>query len=156
MDFSPSFLLIAACFGLLDTSSRSACLLLTCLHPCVSILLALFCSTPRVALLVVDLSLSQSFLFCFAEHFEYSFSRYSFVCLNFSCFVLIDSFCSLLTFVSASRVLFKNPSGLTFFGPIFVSFSPLCQPNFFLCCFIHPGFGSVDVFLKFHFAVLVF
>ena len=69
---------------LLNTSSYSAHSWLVS----VSIFLPLFCSTPRVALLVVDLSLSESFPLWFAQHLELICSFTCLDCFNLSCFVL--------------------------------------------------------------------
>ena len=83
-------------FALLNTSSRSArCWLVSI----VSIFLALCCTTPRVTLLILDLSPSfcQSFLLCFAQHLDslcslfscfWQLSKYSYFCRTGSCELL--------------------------------------------------------------------
>ena len=63
VDLSPSH---SCCFGFLRTSTRSAC----CRLVSVSIFHALCCSTPRVTLLILDLSPFQFFFLCFGQHFE--------------------------------------------------------------------------------------
>ena len=66
---------LKSCFVLLNTSNRSA----RCRLVSVSIFVVLVCSTPRVALLVVELTrLSQPFLLC-VEHLDS-------LCSLFSCF----------------------------------------------------------------------
>ena len=88
-------------FVLLNTSSRSAC----CRLVSVPIFIALVCSTPRVALLVVDLSrLSQPSLLC-VEHLDL-------LCSLFSCLWWLSKYsyfrwpssCKLLS--SANRISF--------------------------------------------------
>ena len=64
---------LKSCFVLLNTSSRSA----RCRLVSVSIFVVLVCSTPRVALLVVELTrLSQPFLLC-VEHLDSLCSLFS-------------------------------------------------------------------------------
>ena len=144
--------------GLLNTSSRSArCLL----DSTVSIFLALFCSTPRVALLVVDLTrLSRSFLFWFAHNLESFCSCHFVVDLSPSqspllCFVLLNTsrtplVALLVVHVVSTVSTFLNTSTrsghcsdvsdsfqntLTFVELVLVSFSPLCRSNLLLLMF---------------------
>ena len=56
--------LTLCCFDLLRTSSSSA----RCSLVFVSMFHSLCCPTPRVAVLVLDLSPSQSFFLCFSQH----------------------------------------------------------------------------------------
>ena len=96
---------------------------------------ALLCSTPRVALLVVDLSrLSQSFLLCVAQHLELlcSFSTCLRPSVNLSCFVLLN------TSIRSARCSVVSGSflnTLTFVGPVLVSYSPLWRSNLLLLMF---------------------
>ena len=106
----PCLYLNLSCFGLLNISSRSArCwvdstvsifLALFCSTPPVALLcdrfvfvwifLALFCSTTRVALLIIDMSPSQSFLLWFPQHLESLCLLLTWLdCLDISCFVLL-------------------------------------------------------------------
>ena len=76
---------LKSCFVLLNTSSCSA----RCRLVSVSIFADLFCTTPRVALLVVDLFLYKSLLLWFAQHLRSLCSLLTCLdCLNLSCFVL--------------------------------------------------------------------
>ena len=116
-----------SCFGLLNTSSRSACGRFVS----ISIFLALFCLTPQVDLLVVDVvSTVSTFL---------STSTRSSHCSGVS-----DSFLNTLTFVEL----------------VLVSSSPLCRSNLLPLMFHSPellqyfdlyliAFKSVSVLLLF-------
>ena len=118
------------CFGLLNTSSRSArsWLVLTA-----STFLALCCSTPRVTQLILDLFPS--------------------FCPNLSWFVVLKTWTFSCSVVSGIFL-----STLTFVGPVLVSFSPLCRLNLLLLMFHLPellqyfdvyliAFDSVSVLL---------
>ena len=74
------------CFGLLRTSTRSARRSLVS----ISTFHALCCSTPRVTLLILDLSPSQSLPLWFAQHLELICSSLTCLhCFKLSCFALI-------------------------------------------------------------------
>ena len=113
---------LKSCFVLLNTSSRSArCWLVST----VSIILALCCSTPRVTLLILDLSPSFR--------------------LNFSCFVFLNP--------STRSTRCKVVSGsslntLTFVVPVLVSFSPVWQPNLLLLMFHSLKLLSISTFFS--------
>ena len=113
-------------FGLLRTSSRSARRSLAS----VSIFHPLCCPTPRVALLVVDLSLSQSLFLCFSQHLESLCSLLT--CLDsrdsqFQHFVLYVETSTLSACCSVVSGGYLNT--LNFVGLVLVS-----------SCFIHPSF----------------
>ena len=78
---------LKSCFVLLNTSSRSA----RCRPVSVSPFVVLVCLGPRVALLVVVLSLSQSFMLCVAQHLESLCSFLTCLRLNLSSFVMLNT-----------------------------------------------------------------
>ena len=85
----------------LDCSTLPVALLVTCRLISVLIVPVLVCPTPRLALLVVDLSrLSQPFLLCVTQHFELLCSFLTCLRPSVQSFLLcfarhLDSLCSL-------------------------------------------------------------
>ena len=101
---------------------ESLCLFMTCLRLLSQILLSFFCSTPRVALLVVDLSPSFR--------------------LNFSCFVFLNHS------IHCKVVSVSSLNTLTFVVPVFVSFSPVWQQNLLLPMFHSLKLLSISTFFS--------
>ena len=117
--------LVSVSLLLLWFSTRSAC----CRLVSVSIFHALCCSTPRVTLLILDLSPFQSLLLWFAQHIESLCSLLTGLdCLNLSCFVLNTSTRSARCSVVSGGYLNTH----TFIRPVIVNFYPLCRSNFLL------------------------
>ena len=95
------------CLGLVSLGPRVA-LLVVVLCPSQSFML-LCCSTPRVTLLILDLSSSQSFFLCFAQHLESLCSLQTCLRFNLCRFGLLNTelICSLLTCLDSRGSLFQ-------------------------------------------------
>ena len=144
---------LKSCFVLLNASSRSA----RCRHVSVSIFLALVCSKPRVALLVVD-STVWIFLasFCLTPRvtlFMPLRGRFVSVSIFLALFCLTPQVALLVVDVVSTVSTFLNTSTrsgycsdvsnsfvntLTFVELVLVSFSPLCRSNLLLLMFHSP------------------
>ena len=92
---------LKSCFVLLSTSSRST----RCWIASFSLFVALVCLGPWVVLLVVDLSPSESFMLCVAQHLELLCPFWTCLHLNLSSFVLLNtSSFNLLCFLLKPRL----------------------------------------------------